>query len=189
MHGSSQMYEKNWPQHEFLVRLASEIDDMNAGSGLPAVLKRSEVLPYPCTMTPCVELNLDQPFESALSLSQKRAHGESYISVTGLREFLAKGSKKVRCKNPWPRTHRTDVKRPISLHAWITFDTYGLPPSREHQATHLCGNDACVSAAHLRWQRQIDNLADQHWHSNHSQSTPKTVSCMKRRFSRLAWPA
>lgn len=180
----SQNLKEDYPPREMLDQLAAEIDSQQRICGAPRVLDIHPVQPYPHHLGPCAELFLDHTFQSAFVLSQKRTHLQMYISVSGIREFKGKGAKMVRCKQPWPRTHGTDRRRPIALHKWICFECHGPPPSPECQATHICGNDACCAASHIRWQEQYANLAERGWHSNHH---PLTCHGAKRRYSRLSW--
>jgi hypothetical protein len=52
--------------------------------------------------------------------------------------------------------------RTKSVSRRICEETYGLPPTPEHETAHSCGrgNDGCVTIGHLRWATRAENMAD-----------------------------
>ena len=62
------------------------------------------------------------------------------------------------------------------------------PPSEDSDSTHVCGNERCIAAAHLRWQSQGENRDDQRFHKMHAPLTPRSQTTSMRRFSRMPWP-
>ena len=173
-----------YPSRDLLARLASEIDEQQWHSATPRVLEKQHVLQHPDPLGPCTELFLYESFQSAFVLSQKRSHSKRYITVTGIREYPGKGAKKVLSTQCWPRTRKTGRLRPISLHRWIAVAVHGIPVNKGDEATHICGNEACVAASHIRWQSRDQNLDEREWHHQHP---PATIHGMTRRFSRLSW--
>lgn len=178
---------RDYPSDDLLVQIASEIDAAQP-PGVPPMLTLSPAVAHPEPLSPCVELLVSKMEHSTFVLSQKRANGELYITVCGKRSHHGgKGVKKVRSTVPWPRTRKTDRLRPVSLHRWVTFAKRGAPPSRDAEATHACGNDLCVAAAHLHWQPKRANRADQVFHKEHPPLSPRTTGGLTRHFSRIEW--
>ena len=170
----------DYPKDELLTRLAAELDAAQPDRAAPRVLQRLELPSYPDALGPCAEFSLTR---SEFVFSQKRTDGKLYITICGKREYEGKGAKKVRSKQPWPLTQDKSRLRPISLHRWICVFMHGLPPSKQHEATHVCGNDACVAGGHIRWQFYKDNLDDVPFHNSTLSTTPEGT----RRFSRIPW--
>lgn len=54
-----------------------------------------------------------------------------------------------------------DGKRGV-VSRFLCEDTYGPPPTPEHQAAHSCGNGhlGCVTKGHLSWKTPVENQAD-----------------------------
>ena len=175
----------DYPPEELLRELVSEVEAQCGSERAPSILKLAPAACFPQPLTPCFEVCVSDMARCSFVLSQKRSGGQQYVSVIGKRAHIgAKGVKKERSTVPWPRTLAMDRQRPIALHRWITVVLRGHPPSIDHQATHICGNDRCIAGSHLHWQLQADNLRDESFHHHHSPSTKEPST---RHFSRLSW--
>lgn len=55
------------------------------------------------------------------------------------------------------------------VHRRLCEDTYGLPPSPDHEAAHSCGRGkrGCVSKKHLSWKTRSANQMDKVGHGTH----------------------
>jgi HNH endonuclease len=55
-------------------------------------------------------------------------------------------------------------------------EAHGKPPSKRHEATHLCGNGhlGCINPSHLRWNTHAGNMVDmvKHGRSNRGVKNP-----------------
>ena len=75
----------------------------------------------------------------------------------------------------WPhRPKRPTHPAPIRASAWIAASVWGPPPPPRgprdpYEVTHICGNEACVTAKHIRYQPKSENKKDtkQHRIYNH----------------------
>lgn len=178
---------QDYPSDDVLCELIAEIESQQPISARMRVLSKTPAHAHPVPLEPCVELHVDS-MTSTFVLSQRRSRGELYTSVCGKRTHnSAKRVPKVRSQQPWPRTHRTDRLRPVALHRWITVSVRGPPPSSEHEASHICGNERCIASAHLQWQHRRENKKDCGFHSVHLPLTPASEPTVTRRFSRTAW--
>ena len=176
----------DYPSAAVLTDFVTELHAAQPHIGAERILERR---PMPCApdhLDACVEMDVSalKALAFAFVLSQSRSDGAAYISVSGRRSVRARGMKKVRSTQPWPRIPATDKLRPVSLHRWITMIVYGDPTSDDQQATHTCGNDRCVAGAHLRWQTEAANTEDMAFHGEHP---PVHTVQGTRRFSRMAW--
>lgn len=43
----------------------------------------------------------------------------------------------------------------------------GAPPTKHHEAAHLCGREVCVNPRHLVWKTSADNKADWKFHAQY----------------------
>lgn len=48
----------------------------------------------------------------------------------------------------------------IGAHRFVCMKVHGKPPTRKHQAAHLCSNSLCLNPRHLRWATRKENEAD-----------------------------
>ena len=96
--------------------------------------------------------------------SKERYGKRSYIRVQGRRTHPPSGMKKTRKDLTWPRTGSGRL-RIVRLHRWICAAVHGPPPSKEHEATHICGNSECICASHIRWQPKPENREDVIFHA------------------------
>jgi hypothetical protein len=177
-----------YPTVDLLRDLIAEVEDARSNDALPPVLGLAPVQEYPSPLGRCTELHVNE-IRTTFVLSQARSGGKGYITVSGKRNPCAgKGVKSQRSTDVWPRTRKTNRLRPVSLHRWICVATRGPPPSEDSDATHVCGNERCIAAAHLRWQSQGENRDDQRFHKMHAPLTPRSQTTSMRRFSRMTWP-
>lgn len=51
----------------------------------------------------------------------------------------------------------------------VCTETYGPPPTPEHESAHSCGkgHEGCVTPRHLRWATIVENMADKLIHGTH----------------------
>lgn len=175
-----------YPPGEMLVELTQELDASRENACSPNILQRVAVPAWPTPLGPCTEINVSRLKNYSFVLSQKRSGAEKYVYVAGKRT-VRDGARvfKKKSAQSWPRTRKTNRLRPVALHRWIAIFMNGEPPS-EHEATHICGNDACIAGAHLRWQKPQVNLDERRWHLEHP---PTTTRRGTRSFSRAPWSA
>ena len=140
-------------------------------------------------LSACCELLLRPNEKFKYSLSQKRSSNKKYITTTGPRDPDAgRGKKKTYLNNGWPRTQTRGQRRrlqPMCIHRWICIAKYGPPSTDDMEASHTCGNDACINPNHLQWSSQSDNWKDRAFHLIHP---PVTIAAETRRFSRITSP-
>ena len=182
---------QDYPSDALLLDLVDELERTQADVDAPRILARADVPAHPVPLGPCVELQLKGSNPTSFVLSQRRSGGVMYVTVAGKRSCgCSKGVKKERSTVPWPRTRKTDRLRPVCLHRWLCMYMRGPPPSSDAQASHVCGNDACIAGCHLHWQTKADNLEDRSFHCAQlplSPRLPRTAAVACRRFSRREW--
>lgn len=183
----ARVQRSDYPSPKLLTILLNELAP---SVPIERVLEHSSSLAYPSLLSPCVELDLSQCSRTSFVMSQQRAHGKSYVTVHGRRDYDARARvKKQRSQQSWPRTRETKRLRPVCLHRWIAVVAHGLPPSTQHEAAHICGNDRCIASSHIRWQFPIENIRDRTFHASCASPSPTTACSLKRYYSRTAWPA
>ena len=179
-----------YPSDDLLRELTRELEDGKPDASISKILDLAKVNAFPSPLSPCWELDVSQT-DCSFVLSQSRSRGERYITVCGKRSRVpGKGVKNQRSTLPWPRTRATDRLRPISLHRWICFAMRGPPSTDREEATHVCDNECCIAAAHLRWQTRDQNVEDQAFkraHAVSSPAAPQTDTVSARRYSRCSW--
>lgn len=72
--------------------------------------------------------------------------------------------------------------RLVTVHNHICRTMHGAPPTRRHQAAHICGVKLCVSPHHIRWATQAENEADKLRHGRDNRGA-------KNGFAKLTWEA
>lgn len=168
-----------------LLSLTAQIETALLNSSPTPILREKRMPHHPVPLTPCCELCLEDHEVRGWVLSQKRGANIKYITVHGPRVCAARGQKKERDPNDrWPRTCPPAGRKrrmPIALHRWICHDLHDPPPSDAYEATHLCGNQACIAGEHLRWRLKRDNLHDQLFHLT---TPPLETQEGPRRFTR-----
>lgn len=171
------------PPPALLRELVGELEQAPRDASAPKILA---ALPLPAAPEPlglCREVSLVHYTPPSFVLSQRRRpRTQGYVYVCDKRE-MCKGRRPA----PWPRL-ATGRKRLVALHRWILTATRGPPPSKAYVATHVCGNDKCILAAHLRWQKRLANLEDEDFHRKWN-SAVGTRSKGRLRYSERSWDA
>ena len=142
-----------------LQRLVAELESVPHDATTPPVLA-NVAAPQRLGLGPCREVDLGVYKPPSFVLSQCRRHNEGYVYVCGMRSRL-------RHEPAWPRLPSGRM-RLVALHRWILMATQGPPTSKQLVATHICGNDKCVLAAHLRWGTRRENKEDERFHREHN---------------------
>lgn len=177
----------DFPSADILMIL---LDELAHDVPTNCVLEHTSTPAYPDLLSPCVELELSSCSPTSFVMSQKRGNGEKYITVHSRRASeVTAGVKKQRSHQPWPRTRETNRLRPVYLHRWIAVVQHGLPPSPLHEAAHICGNQSCITASHIRWQLPLENIRDRDFHKTCPPPSPDTTCGPKRRYARTEWPS
>lgn len=87
--------------------------------------------------------------------------------------------------------HMWKDDRLVYVHRLACEAVHGHPPSKEHQAAHLCGrgHEGCVNPLHLSWKTSLANAADKYIHDtiNHGErsGTAKLTDCEVRQIRAL----
>ena len=173
------------PSAEELVRLIECLRSAAPQLHSARILESSQVPAAPQLLDACAEVDVSALGDCGYVLSQCRGGKSRYITVHGRRSWQpGQGMKKVLSNQMWPRTKGSRRLQPVSLHRWITTVVRGAPPFSDAEATHICGNSACIAGAHLRWQQRSENLLDQTFHDDPSVTQHVALG---RHMSRLAW--
>ena len=175
-----------YPPMEILERLLTEIAPAIDGLMPDHVLARAAMTKHPAALSPCCSVDHVLLPKTSFVMRRKSMTRCPYMIVIGMR--TAKGEdpalvKRSPSPHGWPRL-RSGRPRPIRLHRWICATVYGAASGDKCEATHLCGNSACIAAAHLRWQSRRDNMLDQTFHLDHP---PRQTRAGMRRFARQSW--
>lgn len=66
----------------------------------------------------------------------------------------------------------------VTVSRFLCGDINGEPPTKSHQAAHLCGNGhlGCVTKSHLVWKTVAENHADKVGHGTHNRGEKCPVS-------------
>ena len=173
-----------------LLELIRAIDSLQPASA-PPVLQPQEIHAHPRPLALCREVWMHKrDARKALggwSVEQKRTPGKEYIRVYGRKEWS--GGKKIQSTLPWPRRRRGG-KKGVYLHHAICAAVWGKAPSSGHHASHVCGNAACVSAAHIRWQSVHENVTlDSEFHQQQYSAQYSAHVRPTERYSRREWNA
>ena len=162
-----------WPPLDMLLDFIAEIDSRASHKHGTPILRNKRMPSHPHCMTPCRELHILDWKPQTMVVSQRRSKGSLYITVFGPRVWGHAHGKKEKCRDDrWPRTAGSQRRRPISLHRWICAALHGPPASADVQASHRCGNQACIAGEHLCWQSQVENYRDETFHL----STPPVLT-------------
>ena len=112
---------------------------------------------------------------------------EKLLTAKGFGVVLPKGKyvsiRPQKDRAGWPRCKkRRSEPTIVNVHSWVAASVWGeRSNASKMQATHICGNDKCVAACHIRYQSADANRADHKFHS--VRNGPHTSMSV----SRLSW--